>query len=169
MVMAREQTKGKGRHGRTWISPPGLGLYVSYLVFPKWPTSRSTELNEIAVLATAQSLLTFEPDLAASLEIFKPNDLLIGGKKVSGILVETGFRGEEIQWAIIGIGVNTGQTSFKQGDFRKEPTSLALEDVEIPSLLELCRVLTRQLEVNYLAVVDGGAESVQGAYGNFLR
>ncbi len=102
VVVAEKQVQGKGRFGRSWSSPRG-GLYLSVLL--------QDELSRLPILALAAGLATAEALEALGLQprLKWPNDVLLGDRKVAGILVE-GIVGAETYWAIIGIGVNTNVT-----------------------------------------------------------
>ena len=102
VVVARRQTRGRGRHGRDWFSPEG-NLYASILLRPGRPPARLTELGFIVALAAADAV---DAVLAGGRARLKwPNDVLIDGAKVAGILVEI----IEDNAAVIGIGVNIAQ------------------------------------------------------------
>lgn len=142
-VVARQQTRGKGRHGRNWVSERDHGLYVSYLCFPQIRASQAARLNHVAALAVALTLEDICP-APARLLIKPPNDVLLNQRKTAGILLETASLRERMSWAILGIGINLTQRTFP---FEAEPppTSLALEGIEAPLRDELCDILTRNL------------------------
>lgn len=105
LVWALEQTAGRGRRGRLWASPPG-NLYLSLLLRPDCPAKTAAQLSFVAAVALAQSLAAFLPDRAA-VSCKWPNDILLGGRKVAGILLEseTG-EGGGLAFLVIGVGVN---------------------------------------------------------------
>ncbi len=98
VVIAGTQTAGRGRSGRQWESAPGLGLWLSVIVRPKVDVSQWPLLAFAAALATADAIKTA---YAETMEIKWPNDLLLSGRKLVGILIE-----KEGDAAIVGIGVN---------------------------------------------------------------
>ncbi len=101
VVAARQQTAGRGRVGRSWVSPPG-NLYLSVLLRLDLPLARLAELSFVAALAVADMVDSFlPPDFRAALKW--PNDVLVEGAKISGILIEQGETA-----TIVGIGVNVG-------------------------------------------------------------
>ncbi len=102
VVVASRQTQGRGRHGRDWISPEG-NLYTSVLLRPELPQVRLTELGFVAALAVADAVDAALPGGRARLKW--PNDVLINGAKVAGILVEI----VEGNAAVIGVGINIAQ------------------------------------------------------------
>ena len=107
VVIADRQTKGKGRLGRTWISPAGKNLYMSMAIKPTIPPKFATLLTLTSAVActTALRRLTDIPVL-----IKWPNDMLIEDKKVGGILTEVKIEGERIKSAVVGIGINVNMT-----------------------------------------------------------
>ena len=102
-IVARQQTAGRGRRGRTWVSEPG-NLYATLLLTDPSPPSRAAELSFVAALALFDAVADIAPGLAARLSLKWPNDLLLDGAKLAGILVE-GESGPPLA-AAIGIGVN---------------------------------------------------------------
>ena len=102
VVTALRQTGGKGRKGRSFESEEG-GLYLSLLRFyEKFPASRAFEIMRGSCLAVRRTLAGF----GISADIKWPNDVLVGGRKICGILIETGLVGSLIDYAVIGIGIN---------------------------------------------------------------
>lgn len=111
LFVAENQTRGKGRRGRSWFSLPGKSLTFSLLIRPTlalWSGLTSLPL----VCGLAVSLALEEEDLRS--EIKWPNDVLIGGKKLAGILVEGDFEAEILKYVVIGIGLNV---NLSEGDF----------------------------------------------------
>jgi BirA family biotin operon repressor/biotin-[acetyl-CoA-carboxylase] ligase len=145
MVVAGEQTAGKGRHGRRWHSPPGRGLYVSYLYFPTWELARSEVINQASSLAVADTIRRFDPQ--ADVRLKRPNDVYIGTRKVCGILTELGSTGERVNWAIVGIGVNLYQREFPP-ELEATATSLERERIKVAHVLDFCGELTVRLAHN---------------------
>lgn len=103
IVVADQQTKGRGRLGRTWFSPPGTGIYLSIILKPKFPSEDAPGLSLMTALALAESLESFCPK---GLKIKWPNDVLLGGRKVAGILTELSAEKNKISHVIIGVGIN---------------------------------------------------------------
>jgi BirA family biotin operon repressor/biotin-[acetyl-CoA-carboxylase] ligase len=99
-VLAHEQTAGRGRHGRHWHSPPG-NLHLSALLRPDAPPETVGQVGMLAALAVADALAPME-----DARLKWPNDVLVQGRKIAGILVETGLASGRIGWAVIGMGVN---------------------------------------------------------------
>lgn len=103
IVWAREQTAGRGRHGRDWHSPRG-NLYLSILLRPDCPIAEAPQIGFVVGAAMARAIR----DIAgADVALKWPNDLLLAGEKVSGILLESAARADgRLDWVVAGIGVN---------------------------------------------------------------
>lgn len=112
LVWADEQTRGRGRNGRHWYSPPG-NLYCSLILRPKGIPSVVSGISLIASLAVASALENFLPQ-SAELKLKWPNDVLINGKKTAGILLETSPYGVSLsRWVVVGCGVNIASSPPK--------------------------------------------------------
>ena len=134
IAQARQQTAGRGRGSRRWLSSRDQGLYISFLAYPNWSARLSRLLNIVGVLTVIESLRSLAPP-ELLVEAKLPNDVLLDKKKVAGILVELSTLGPEIKWAIVGIGINVFQTEFPSLDrFRLPPTSLRLAGVRVDSM-----------------------------------
>ncbi len=107
VIWAKRQTEGKGRMGRVWISAEG-NLFVSVLLAPDKPMKEFAQLSFVAALAVIESLEGLIPE-TYRLQCKWPNDILLGGRKVGGILLEsfqTGDNGHGKPWVVVGVGVN---------------------------------------------------------------
>jgi len=105
LIWAREQRLGRGRRGRTWVSPPG-NLYVSLILRPSCAPAVAAQVSFVAAVALAEALADLLPP-AATVALKWPNDVLVGGAKVAGILLETQAAATHVvEWLIAGIGVN---------------------------------------------------------------
>ncbi|MBI4338480.1 MAG: biotin--[acetyl-CoA-carboxylase] ligase [Chloroflexi bacterium] len=101
VVVAEEQTAGRGRFGRAWVSAPGENLSFSVVLFPgHWASARLSIAASVAVMRAVRRVTGLEPSLKW------PNDVRLGGGKVSGILVETAVLDGQVRHAILGIGIN---------------------------------------------------------------
>jgi BirA family biotin operon repressor/biotin-[acetyl-CoA-carboxylase] ligase len=142
VAVAEEQTEGRGRLGRTWEAPAGTSVLVSVVLLPAVAASRLPELSLVAGNAVAeaiQEVTGIEPAIKF------PNDVLIGGRKVAGILAESS-EGR----VVLGIGVNANQTLGQlPAKAQTEPTSLRLELGEPVSRLQLLVAILLQLERAY--------------------
>jgi BirA family biotin operon repressor/biotin-[acetyl-CoA-carboxylase] ligase len=102
-VIADEQIGGKGRLGRSWVSPPGLNLYLSLILRPSVSTSTVPQIGLLAAVAVTDAI---EEICHLTADIKWPNDVLIGGKKVCGILAEMQTEAGVLKAVVLGIGVN---------------------------------------------------------------
>lgn len=153
LVIASCQTQGKGRLGRHWSSPAGEGLYVSYLFFPDWDSSRFGMLNVIVSLAVLKAVKTVAKG-RLQVRVKAPNDIYVGHRKLGGILVESSIAASRIQWVVAGVGVNVLQAGFT-GDLAGRATSLLLEEVGDCGPIDLCGELTGCLE-HYIEAAESG-------------
>jgi BirA family biotin operon repressor/biotin-[acetyl-CoA-carboxylase] ligase len=146
VAVAEEQTEGRGRLGRSWEAPPGTSVLVSVLLLPTMEPARLPELSLVAGGAVAEAILKvtgIEPIIRF------PNDVLIGTRKVAGILAESS-EGR----VVLGIGVNANQTREQLPvAARTEPTSLRLELGEPVNRVQLLAAILLQLEGAYDAWV----------------
>jgi len=160
-VVARAQTCGRGQRQHRWHSPADLGLYLSVLLRPPWPAAESGALallGGIAVLSALERLNI--PDLALKW----PNDVLAGGKKICGVLVEPALKGDHIAFAVIGIGVNVRHTT---AGFPPElcgtTTSCRLAGASCTVAQVRAAVLTA-LEIHYRQALRAGPASLYAAW-----
>ncbi len=149
VVIAGEQTSGKGRMKRAWLAPTG-NIALSVILHPALAS-----LPCLVMLASVAVAGSIEAVTRLSTRIKWPNDVLINGKKVSGILIESDIRGDRVNYAIVGIGINV---NLKPGDFpdiRETATSLAAESLGHVSRLEVIRHLLVEMDRLYVALPDG--------------
>ncbi|MEM7246627.1 MAG: biotin--[acetyl-CoA-carboxylase] ligase [Acidobacteriota bacterium] len=162
VVIADAQRKGRGQRGRAWHSPPGLALYVSALVRPRWEPSRALALTAVTGLAAVAALQSFDVDC----RLKRPNDLLVQGpfglRKLAGVLVETAIQGDLLRHAVLSLGLNVSQT---EDDFperiREHVVSLVGHGVDPPPREDLAVAFLVELDRG-LAELDtaDGAEAV---------
>lgn len=120
LVIAGTQTAGRGRKGRVWHSPPGVNLYCSLILRPR--AQDLVYLPFLAGLAVVRSLKSFglETDLKW------PNDVLVNGKKICGVLIHTSMEENVLRFAVIGCGININETAFP-AELETVATSILLE------------------------------------------
>ena len=157
LVVANAQTRGRGRQGRTWISPAGTGLYCSVVLRPRCVPDRLPVLALTAGVAGAAAI----QQMGLAPELKWPNDILIAGRKVGGILTETVFDGKKIDFVILGVGinVNTAAEAFPVS-FKKEATSLRLSFGKPVSRITLLQDLLLQFERYYRLFSKGDIDSI---------
>lgn len=126
VVSARQQTAGRGRRGNNWLSPPG-NMYVSLVLRPDCDVAMAAQLGFVTALALSDAIFR-TTGLQATLKW--PNDLLLGRRKVSGILVESaGTHGGGVDWVVVGTGVNVAshpETLPDTTDLAAEGANVAL-------------------------------------------
>lgn len=129
VVVSKKQTQGKGRSGKIWVSDYDQGIYFSTILKPSIPISRASFLTQVAGAALATSL----EKLGVSCQIKWPNDLVLNGRKIAGILTEMRAEIESISYIVVGIGVNIGPKTFEES-ITTVATSLANEGYQIRDL-----------------------------------
>jgi len=162
LIVAEEQTKGRGRLGRSWHSPPKCGLYFTLILRPPIPPAKAPALSICAALAVIDSLREL-----FGIQVFTkwPNDVLINRKKVCGILTELVTRGNGVDSVIVGVGmnVNNKREDFPK-DLRKTATSLAIELGEEVSRLEVLKRFLLEFERDYLLFSNSGLAPFRNHY-----
>jgi BirA family biotin operon repressor/biotin-[acetyl-CoA-carboxylase] ligase len=140
VVVAERQTAGRGRRGRSWSSPARRNLYLSVILRPELPPARAPEVTLLASVAVCQAVR--QAGVAAAIKW--PNDVLVSGRKLAGVLTEMAAEVERVQWLVVGIGVNV---NADRDDFPEElcdlATSLRLERGQpVPRVLFAAALLT---------------------------
>jgi len=143
VLLAMNQTAGRGQYQRAWISEKGANLTFTMAFRP-----RSADRIALLTLACAYAINTFVVDKGLPSIIKWPNDNLVSGKKIAGILTECIFLGSHIDRILIGIGLNVNQKNFEKG-MALEATSLAIEKNEIFSLEHTLAELLSRIEHQY--------------------
>ena len=144
-VAAERQTAGRGRHGRAWESAQSLGLWFSLLLRPQWPAAQLPRVTLSVGLAVLKAI---ERVAHLPCNIKWPNDVLIQGKKVCGILTEARFNRGEIDYAVVGIGINVNQQSEHFAEL-PHATSLFLQTQAAHDRHEVLAVVLREIEKIY--------------------
>ena len=158
VVFAESQSRGRGRLGRLWISPARQGLWFSILLRPDLPPQSATQLTVAAATALARAIAQ-QTGLAP--EIKWPNDILIRGKKVAGILTELTAELDHIKDVVLGIGVNVNlEAGELPPDLRKVATSLKIESGQAMDRAELAVAILRELDGDYERIRRGQFELV---------
>lgn len=111
VVVAERQTGGKGRRGREWYSPAGAGIWMSVLLRPELEPDKVSGLTLMAALSVCRAIRRVT---GLESQIKWPNDLVIDGRKVCGILTEAAMSGDELRYVVLGIGINVNQTEFPE-------------------------------------------------------
>jgi BirA family biotin operon repressor/biotin-[acetyl-CoA-carboxylase] ligase len=145
VVIAEEQTAGRGRAGRAWHSERGTGLYFTLLLRPRLAPAQAPLLTMLAGLS-AHAAIQAQTGLVPELKW--PNDLLLNGKKIGGILTEMHAEPSAVRFVIVGIGINVNQEKFP-AELASIATSLRRESGKMNYRLELLVRLLTQFESDY--------------------
>lgn len=146
-VIAEKQTEGRGRMGRNWVSPPHVNLYLSVILRPRLPPARAPQITLMAAVALAE---TVESVIGRPPEIKWPNDILVDGRKLAGILTESSCQADRVLFVVLGIGINVNfGVEFMPEDLRARATSLMILARKPVSREELARRLIRNLDRCY--------------------
>ncbi|MGE5850215.1 MAG: biotin--[acetyl-CoA-carboxylase] ligase [Candidatus Methylomirabilota bacterium] len=157
-IIADRQTAGRGRLGRPWASPAGVGLYTSILLRPNVRASQVSLLSLVAGLAVVEGI----ESVAGLAPLLKwPNDLLVDGKKVAGILAETATVESRVSYVGVGIGINVGHDAQDlPEELRASATSLCLTTGREISRGELAAEIYNRLDCWYREFSDGRYQSI---------
>ncbi|CAM3446914.1 biotin--[acetyl-CoA-carboxylase] ligase [Cytobacillus oceanisediminis] len=154
VVIAEEQLSGRGRMDRRWHSPKSTGVWMSVILRPNIPPPKAPQLTLITAVAVVQAI---EELTGLTPQIKWPNDILMNGKKVTGILTELQADADRIISIIIGIGINVNQQLNDYPDELKHiATSLSIEKGEKLSRADLIKILLGKLENLYKLYLDKG-------------
>ena len=156
VVLAEEQTAGRGRAGRSWHSERATGLYLTVLLRPPLSPAQTPLLTLLAGLSARAAI---EAQTGQAPDLKWPNDLLLSGRKVGGILTEMHAEPGMVRFVIVGIGLNVNQAKFPS-ELSNIATSLRIETGRQESRLELLVRLLRQFESDYNRFLQQGAASV---------
>jgi BirA family biotin operon repressor/biotin-[acetyl-CoA-carboxylase] ligase len=152
VVIAEEQTAGRGRHGRRWLAPAGSSLLVSCILRPSISPAELPLLLMASALAVAQAI---EESTGLLVNLKWPNDILLRDRKAGGVLIETGLSGEDVDYAVIGIGLNVNLDLTSIPELSSTATSISTELGESASRLKILRALLRCMEREYLLLQRG--------------
>ncbi len=157
-LITDRQTAGRGRLGRTWASPPGVGLYTSILLRPTLPARRAPLLTLVAGLAVAEAI---ENVAGLAPRLKWPNDLLVNGKKVAGILTETASVESRVSYVVVGIGLNVHHdTQDLPEELRATATSLRLATGRVIPRGDLAAEIYNGLDRWYREFTEGRFETI---------
>lgn len=163
LIRAAHQSRGRGQYGNTWLSEPGKNLTFSLVVHPSTLSAgKQFFLSKITSLAVLGMLTEFLPASHYDIQIKWPNDLLVNGEKIAGILIENLVQGNNIQSAVIGVGINVNQVHFEP--LKRKAVSMSLL---LKKELDLQQVLERfcqHFEALYLALRQDRTETLNKQY-----
>jgi len=156
VVLAEEQTGGRGRAGRSWVSEKSTGIYCTILLRPAIPPAHAPLLTLVAGLAARDAVAE---ELVSTPDIRWPNDLLVGGRKFAGILTEMHAEPDRIHYAVVGIGINVNQSKMPP-ELAEIATSLKIETKKTHSRFEVLIRLLRNFDRYYNQFLSDGAQPV---------
>ncbi|MCP4680775.1 MAG: biotin--[acetyl-CoA-carboxylase] ligase [Desulfobacterales bacterium] len=158
IIIAEQQTEGRGRRGRVWFSPPGKGIYISLILRPEMPPSEAPTMTLMTAIAVAEALISL---VKLEVSIKWPNDILVRGKKIAGILTEISTEMDSIDFIIVGLGMNV---NIPFESFPKEindiVTSILIETGKHFSRIELIRAYLHFHEKYYKIFQKSGYEPI---------
>ena len=149
VIIAEEQTAGRGRIKRPWLSPKG-SIALSIILYPSL-----AYLPSLIMVASLAAVHCIEKVTGLRAQIKWPNDVLVNNKKVCGILIESNVRGNTVDYAIIGIGINVNLRLSDLPEISPMPTSLSHELGRDVSRLDMIRCLLAETERLYLTLPSG--------------
>lgn len=159
VVIADTQLQGKGRLGRAWSSPPGVNLYCSVVLRPSVKPYEAPQLTFLSAVAVARAI---EKSTSLKPEIKWPNDVLIGNKKIAGLLNEMSAETDVTNFVILGIGVNLNMAAGQfPSDLRNPATSLLLETGRPVSRVLFTSIMLGELDRLYAAFLSHGFGQVR--------
>jgi BirA family biotin operon repressor/biotin-[acetyl-CoA-carboxylase] ligase len=150
IVLCDEQTEGRGRQGRKWLASPGASILLSAVFRPTLQ-----QLPQLNMLASLAIVLTVQKVAEAKSSVKWPNDVLIKGRKVAGILVENVFEGHALQASIVGVGLNLNLNVTAHPEIASIATSLSVEAGRQFDRDEVLKPLLEEMDALYQAVKRG--------------
>ncbi len=142
IFVAEQQVSGKGRLGRVWTSPAGEGIAVTILLRPDVSPLHITNITLLTGLAICNAIRSYT---SCEAQIKWPNDIIIGSKKVCGILTEMAAEVDRIEYVVVGCGINVNNTAFPE-ELSKKATSLLLESGHKIHRVELLQTILQEFE-----------------------
>ena len=165
VVVADAQTAGKGRRGREWESPSGENIYMSILLRPDCVPDRAPMLTLVMAYSVAQVLREQGFD---DVQIKWPNDLVLSGKKICGILTEMQLKDSEIDYVVVGVGINVNTRKFSE-ELKETATSLYLQSGRMLDREKIVESVVEHFDKTYRQFVEVQDLSfLREAYNNML-
>ncbi len=159
LVIAEQQTGGKGRLGRSWHSPKGTGIWMSLILRPAIPLAKAAQMTLLTAVAMAR---TMQEEAGVTVQIKWPNDILIGGKKACGILTELNAESDRVNYLVIGMGINA---NMLPSDFPAEladiATSLRIASGQAIKRARFIQAFCRRFEHVYRQYLADGFDPIK--------
>lgn len=162
VVIADRQTAGKGRLGRCWASPGGVNLYLSILLRPSMPPWEVPRLTFVSAVAAARAL---RDAAGVAVQVKWPNDLLVKGKKIAGLLNEMSAESDAVHHVVLGIGLNVNMSAGQfPAELRYPATSVLLETGSAGSRLDVVVALLEHFDRLYAEFLETGMAPILHAW-----
>lgn len=162
VILAEEQTAGRGRGGHTWHSESSVGIYCSVVLRPNLAPADALKLSLMTGLAVRTAIAEVTGMTA---DLRWPNDLLLNGKKCCGILVEMNAEVTRVRYVVVGVGINVNHAEFP-AELRELATSLRVESGREWSRVELAAALLKSLDREYRAITLVGPAALSRSESN---
>lgn len=165
LFVAERQEAGKGRRGRKWESPAGVSIYMTILLYPEMPPVKAPRLTPLMAIAVAKGIRRVT---GLKCLIKWPNDVIVGGKKICGILTEMSAEIGFINYLVIGVGINVNQDTFPE-EIQERATSIKLESGCHVRRSELIAAVMEEFEACYeIFLKTGDLSGVREQYNLLL-
>ncbi len=156
LILSEAQIKGKGRKGRTWFSPPKGGIYISLILRPTISPVEAPKFTLLAAVAIAEALLSMTP---LNINIKWPNDILVNGKKIAGILTEMSTEMDAVNYIVVGLGLNVNTPKFPY-EIQGIATSILIETGKVFPRVRLIQDYLQRYETYYEMVKKTGFDPI---------
>lgn len=167
VVLTNNQTKGRGQRGNSWKADPSMNITLSLILKPGFLSSKKAFfLSKITALALYDVLTDILNESQFDIKIKWPNDILVNGKKIAGVLIENSVIDESLGWSVVGIGLNVNQTLF--GALAETATSFTLLTGKTESIETISEKLYSYFEKWYLKLKQDKFNEINAAYLNHL-
>lgn len=164
LVLADAQDAGKGRMGRAFFSPAGSGIWMTLILKPDLLPEKASMLTLVAAVAVQETMM----DFGIPSGIKWPNDIVVHGKKVTGILTEMKAEADKIEYVIVGIGINVNMQTFPE-ELEAVATSMAQVTGEVYDRSQIVKRFLEHFDVHYTNFVkEGDLSSLQETYNKHL-
>ncbi len=162
VVISDQQTAGRGRLGRSWVSPSGVNLYCSVLLRPQIPVQQAPQLTFLSAVSVAETL---ENICGLKAQVKWPNDVLVDGLKVAGLLNEMSAETELIHFVVLGMGINLNMTAEQMPERQNYPATSAFLLTGRPvDRCRFARQLIRTLDRYYLELLETGFSAIRNRW-----
>ena len=163
VIVADIQTHGRGRKNRAWLSPFG-GLWFSVVLRPKIHPERGMFVTMVASIAIVQAI----KEITGLKPVIKwPNDILINGKKICGILTEIDFKKNTINYAIVGIGINVNNEI--NDEIKKIASSISIENGSVISRTKFLKYILKYFDVNYKKLIIDDFKTIKKLWSSYAK